>query len=158
MFNNRTRAMPSFHLIRQTQAGLRGLTEDRRGNAAVELALAMPALCLFIFGIIGVGYALWVQNALDYSVATAARCASLRGTACTGKLSDGTYAAALSGATVAASAFSYSPNLLYPPLGCGCQVSASRTMSLDVVWTSLSVTLTSQACFPPKPTTTCPVT
>ena len=46
-----------------------------------------------------------------------------------GKLSDGTYAAALSGATVAASAFSYSPNLLYPTVGCGCQVSANRTMS-----------------------------
>jgi Flp pilus assembly protein TadG len=147
-----------FHLIRHTQAGLRGLTEDRRGNVAVELALAMPALCLFIFGIIGVGYALWVQNALDYAVATAARCASLNGAACTGKLSDGTYAASLSGATVAASVFSYSPNLLYPTVGCGCQVSASRTMSLDVPWTDLSVTLSSRACFPPKPLTTCPAT
>ena len=150
--------MPSFHLIRQFSSRLCAVTEDRRGSAAIQLALAMPALCLFLFGIIGVGYALWLQNALDYAVATAARCASLNGTACTGKLLDGTYAASLSGATIAASSFSYTPNLLYPTVGCGCQVSASRTMSLDVPWTNLSVTLTSQACFPPKPTTTCPVT
>ena len=56
---------------------LHALAKDRRANVAVELALAMPALCMFIFGIIEVGYALWMQNALDYSVATAARCASL---------------------------------------------------------------------------------
>jgi Flp pilus assembly protein TadG len=80
--------------------------KDRRASAAVELALAMPALCLFIFGIIEVGYALWMQNALDYSVAGAARCASLNGNACTGKLLDGTYAASLSGATIPASHFS----------------------------------------------------
>jgi hypothetical protein len=137
---------------------VRAVGKDRRAAAAVELALAMPALCLFIFGIIEVGYALWMQNALDYSVAGAARCASLNGNACTGKLLDGTYAASLSGATIPASHFSYSPNLTYPTSGCGCQVSASHSMSLDIPWTSLSVNLSSQACYPPRPTTSCPVT
>ena len=61
---------------------VRAVGKDRRAAAAVELALAMPALCLFIFGIIEVSFALWVQNALDYSVAMAARCASLNGSAC----------------------------------------------------------------------------
>src|SRR5213078_5330203 len=81
----------------------RAVAKDRRAAAAVELALAMPALCLFIFGIIEVGYALWVQNALDYSVATAARCASLNltGSSCVGSPSQvTTYAASRSGATV----------------------------------------------------------
>jgi hypothetical protein len=150
--------MRRLPLIRHLRAGLRRLIEDRRASAAVELALAMPALCLFIFGIIEVGYALWIQNALDYSVASAARCASLNGSACSGKLLDGTYAASLSGATIAASVFSYSPNLTYPTSGCGCQVSASYSMSLDIPWTSLTVGLSSQACYPPKRSTTCPVT
>jgi len=56
---------------------LRALVRDRRASTAVEFALAAPALFLFMFGIIEVGYALWMQNALDYSVAAAARCASL---------------------------------------------------------------------------------
>ena len=45
---------------------IRAVGKDRKAAAAVELALAMPALCLFIFGIIEVSFALWVQNALDY--------------------------------------------------------------------------------------------
>jgi Flp pilus assembly protein TadG len=118
----------------------------------------MPALCLFMFGIIEVGYALWMQNSLDYSVATAARCASLTGSAtnspCNGKLSDGTYAASLSGATIAAANFTYSAP------GCGCQVSGTYSMGLDIPWTNLSVTLSSEACYPlPQnrtPPQTCP--
>ena len=46
---------------------VRAVAKDRQAAAAIEFALALPALCLFIFGIIEVGYALWVQNALDYS-------------------------------------------------------------------------------------------
>jgi hypothetical protein len=141
---------------------LRTVSNDRSGMVAVELALAMPALLLFIFGIIEVGYALWIQNALDYSVAGAARCASLSASVnnspCRTKLSDGTYAASLAGAAIAASVFSYSPNLTYPISGCGCQVSANYSMSLDIPWTSLSVNLTSEACFPPPRLKTCPAT
>jgi len=41
-----------------------------------------------------------MQNALDYSVAGAARCASLKATPVPASLLDGTYAASLSGATI----------------------------------------------------------
>ena len=59
--------MPTMQSIMHRLIGrIRAVGKDRRAAAAVELALAMPALCLFIFGIIEVGYALWVQNALDY--------------------------------------------------------------------------------------------
>ena len=131
----------------------RAVAKDRQAAAAVELALAMPALCLFIFGIIQVGYALWVQNALDYSVATAARCASLNltGSACVGNTSQvTTYAANQSGTTVDSSAFTYTRTA-----ACGCQVSASYTLALDIPWDALSVTLTSSSCVAPPPTKTC---
>jgi Flp pilus assembly protein TadG len=133
---------------------IRAVGKDRRAAAAVELALAMPALCLFIFGIIEVGFALWVQNALDYSVASAARCASLNltGTSCVGSPSQvTTYAANQSGAYLASTAFTYTPGA-----ACGCQVSASYTIALDIPWDSaLSVTLSSNSCVAPPPTKSC---
>ena len=133
---------------------IRAVGKDRRAAAAVELALAMPALCLFIFGIIEVGYALWVQNALDYSVATAARCASLNGSACQavgGNSQVTAYAANQSGANVASTAFTYTPGA-----SCGCQVSANFTIALDIPWDSaLSVTLSSNSCVAPPPTKSC---
>ena len=134
-------------------AKLRRLVGDRRGGPAVEMALAMPALCLFIFGIIEVGYALWMQNALDYSTATAARCASLNGNSCAvagGNSQVTTFAASQSGANLTSTDFTYNG-----AAGCGCQVTGNHTMSLDIPWTSLSVTLTSDACYAPPPTQNC---
>ena len=59
-------------LMHRISARLRVLAGDRRANTAVEFALAAPAIFMFMFGIIETGYALWMQNALDYSVAAAA--------------------------------------------------------------------------------------
>jgi Flp pilus assembly protein TadG len=133
---------------------IRAVGKDQKAAAAVELALAMPALCLFIFGIIEVSFALWVQNALDYSVAMAARCASLNGSACQavgGNSQVTTYAANQSGADVASTAFTYTRTA-----SCGCLVSASYTIALDIPWDSaLSVTLSSNSCLAPPPTKSC---
>ena len=129
---------------------LRALHDDRRGSSAVQLALALPAMCLFIFGIIEVGYTLWLQNALDYSVATAARCASINGNPCsTGNVT--TYAASRAGSSIGSSAYTYTRTA-----ACGCQVSATYTMALDIPWDrALSVTLTSSSCVAPPPTRSC---
>ena len=129
---------------------LRALGKDRRGSSAVQLALALPAMCLFVFGIIEVGYSLWLQNALDYSVATAARCASINGSSCsTGNVT--TYAASQSGSSVGSSAYTYTRTA-----ACGCQVSATYTMALDIPWDrALSVTLTSSSCVAPPPSRSC---
>ena len=70
-------AIMQLSVMQRIRRRLRALAKDRRANTAVEFALAAPAIFLFMFGIIEVGYALWMQNALDYSVAAAARCASL---------------------------------------------------------------------------------
>ena len=58
--------LPILHRVSKR---LRAVTSDRRASTAVEFGLAAPAIFLFMFGIIETGYALWMQNALDYSVA-----------------------------------------------------------------------------------------
>jgi Flp pilus assembly protein TadG len=125
-------------------AGLHGLRHDSRGSAAVELALVAPALFMFVFGIAETGRALWLQSALDYSVAEAARCASINPTTC-GSVDDiQTYAAARSGSGVDASVFS----VTIPVPSCGNQISANYPMALMIPFLALSVTLTAQACYP----------
>lgn len=115
---------------------------DCRGNVAVEFALTVVPLLLFLFGIIETGRAMWLQSALDYSVAEAARCASINPTIC-GTTSDiQLYAGAQSGAGFAASIFSVSTP------GCGNQVSASYPLTLAIPALTLSLTLSAQACYP----------
>ena len=138
-------------LIHRPIGRLCAVIKDRRGSSAVQLALALPAMCLFIFGIIEVGYTLWLQNALDYSVATAARCASINGNPCsTGNVT--TYAASRAGSSsIGSSAYTYTRTA-----ACGCQVSATYPMALDIPWDrALSVTLTSNSCVAPPPSRSC---
>ena len=123
---------------------LRGLRHGSRGSAAVELALLAPALFLFVFGIAETGRALWLQNALDYSVAEAARCASINPTACNSVNDIQNYAAARSGSGVDPLVFS----VTIPMPSCGNQVSANYPMALLIPFLTLSVTLTAQACYP----------
>ena len=140
--------MSLFRTGHRAFAGLRALARDRRGGPVVEFAMAAPALFLFIFGIIELGYALWIQNALDFSVATASRCASLNGTACSGQVAS--YAADQSGANIASSVFTYTRTA-----ACGCQVTASYSMPLNIPWTDLTVILSSDACYKPPPSVNC---
>jgi Flp pilus assembly protein TadG len=124
------------------------LRRSARGTSTIEFAFAASVAFMFIFGIIGVGYALWMQNALDFSVAAAARCASLNGSGCSGQVT--TYAANQSGANIASSAFTYNRTA-----GCGCQVTAAYTLPLDIPWANLSVSLSSTACLAPPPGNNC---
>ena len=139
-------------IIYRISGRLRALVRDRRANTAVEFALAAPCIFMFIFGTIEVGYALWMQNALDYSVAAAARCASLNGSACTGSPSLVTsYAANESGASLTSSAFTYTRTA-----ACGCHVTGAFTIALDIPWdNALSVNLSSSACIAPPPSASC---
>jgi Flp pilus assembly protein TadG len=121
---------------------------DRSGATAVEFALAAPAVFMFIFGVIDVANALWIQNALDFSVAAAARCASLNGSSCSGQVT--TYAANQSGAGVSSSNFTYNRTA-----ACGCQVTAAYALPLDIPWTNLSVSLSSTVCIAPPPSRSC---
>src|SRR5439155_17035725 len=53
-----TRSMSLFRTGHRAFAGLRALARDRRGGPVIEFAMAAPALFLFLFGIIELGYAL----------------------------------------------------------------------------------------------------
>jgi len=150
--------MISLSIFGHVGARLRVLASDRQANTAVEFALAAPAIFLFMFGIIEVGYALWMQNALDYSTAAAARCASLNGSSCSGNVTS--YAASESGASLDATAFSYacrsSDSCANKTVTCGCQVTGNHTIALHIPWeNALSVNLSSQACLAPPPKANC---
>ena len=106
------------------------------------MALTAAPLFLFVFGIIATGRAVWLQNALDASVAEAARCASVNPTLCgtTSQIRD--YAASQAGAGFAPAIFSASK------ASCGNQVSASYPIAMAIPFMTLSVNLSAQACFP----------
>ena len=123
-------------------AALGAQTRDSRGNTAIEFALTAIPLLLFLFAIIESGRAMWLQNALDLSVAEAARCASINPTLCGTTSQIQSYASDQSGAGLDSSIFSVSTP------SCGNQVSASYPLTLTIPTLSVSVTLNAQACYP----------
>ena len=123
-------------------AALRAPTKDVRGSTAIQVALTFPVLVVFLFGIIQFGFAMWLQNALDYSVAEAARCASVNTTVCATASDIQNYAANQSGAGFASSIFSVSTPL------CGNQVSARYPLTLTIPALTYAITLDAHACYP----------
>src|SRR5437867_2424458 len=84
------------------------LLSDARGSAAVEVAFVAPAVLLFMLGIMQTGQAMWLQNALNYSVAEAARCASVSPSTCGTTAQIQSYASTQSGYNFDTSVFSVS--------------------------------------------------
>ncbi len=120
----------------------RRVAREASGNVAIEMALTATPLFLFLFTIIAVGQAVWLQTALDASVAEAARCASVNPTLC-GTLSQiQTYAARQTGAGFDSSIFAVTT------AGCGNKVSASYRLALTLPFLPSSLNLTAQACYP----------
>jgi hypothetical protein len=121
---------------------------DVRGSAAVEMALILVPLVMFLFGIIAIGQAMWLQNALDASVAAAARCASVAGVNplaedCRTPGEIRSYAADQAGAGFKESDFEASKP------SCGNEVTASYKLTLLIPFVDLPVlTLSAKACFP----------
>jgi hypothetical protein len=121
---------------------LRQAGRDRSGNAAVEMAFAAVPLSLFLFAIIGAGQTMWLQNALNASVAEAARCASVNPTLCGTEPDVQTYAANQAGAGFDDAIFAWSRTT------CGNQVTASYPLALTIPFMTVSVNLSAQACYP----------
>ena len=115
---------------------------DRGGNAAIELALLLPVLLLFVLGIMECGRVLWTQNALNYAVEEAARCAGVDSAQCGSISQVQAFAAARSGAAFDPSLF------LVTVASCGNQVTASYPMTMTIAWLSFPLTLTAQSCTP----------
>jgi hypothetical protein len=118
------------------------LRDDCGGNTAIEFAFVLPVLLLFIIGIMECGRVLWTQNALNYAVEEAARCAGVNSSLCGSTSQIQAFAASRSGAAFDASVF-----LVSNP-SCGNQVSASYPLTMSIAWLRFSLTLTAQSCAP----------
>jgi Flp pilus assembly protein TadG len=121
---------------------VRGLMRNRSGSVADEFALVATPLVVLLLGTMELGRGLWIQNALNYSVEGAARCASIDTNNCGTQAQIQSYAAALAGASFTSSIFTPSTP------SCGNQVSASYPMTLNIPFTSVSITLTATSCYP----------
>ena len=60
-----------------------GIVHARNGSAAVEFALVILPLMLLIFGGLEFGRLTWMQNVLQQTAITTARCMGVRQTSCT---------------------------------------------------------------------------
>jgi Flp pilus assembly protein TadG len=118
-----------------------------RGATAVEYALILPVLLLFLLGIMDVGRLAWTQATLKYATAAAARCAAINATACATTAQIQAYGAAHAYAMdLAASDFTVTT------LTCGRSVSVSTSFGFVTPWIApMSVTLAADACYPVQP-------
>ena len=118
------------------------LLSDRRGTTAIEYAIILPALLLFLLGILDTGRLLWTYSALYRGAEAAARCAAVNVTDCasTSQIRNQAVAAAW-GLTVDASAFTVTNP------SCGVQVSASYSFTFTIPGFS-AITLNPTACHP----------
>src|SRR5215471_5066744 len=100
----------------------------------VDFAMIATPLLLLLFGTVEVGRMLWLQNALNYSVESAARCASIDANNCASSDQIKTYAASAAAAGLTTGVFTYTS------ASCGNQVSASYPMSLAIPFGAVSIT------------------
>lgn len=116
----------------------------RRGAVAIEYALLLPALLLFVIGIMEVGRLLWTQTTLERAVEAAARCGAVNQTDCSTSAAVAGYAVTQAfGLPVDAGAFTVTKP------ACGVFVSVDFTYKFVVPWvTPQDMTLHAQACYP----------
>jgi len=114
---------------------------------AVEFALVLPVLLMFLLGIIDMGRLAWTVTTLDFATSAAARCDAINATAC---------------ATVALTqsyAVSQTPGMVLPTSdftvsspSCGDQVSVAAPFVFFTPWiVPTNLTLTASACYPSMP-------
>jgi len=112
------------------------------GATALEFAIVAPVLLMLLLGIMEAGRALWTQNALNFAVEQAARCAAIDQNNCGSPAQVQSFAANVSGADFTSSIFTVTA------AACGNLVSASYPMQLNIPYVSAAPTLTAQSCYP----------
>jgi len=121
---------------------LRRLGACTRGSTAMEFGFILLPLAMLLFGTMEFGRAVWAQNALNYAVEAAARCASINSTTCGSTAQIQTYAATASGMTFTSSIFTVTT-------AGGCHtVQASYPFTINIPLVTRSFTLTAQSCYP----------
>jgi Flp pilus assembly protein TadG len=115
---------------------------DRRGTTAIEYAIVLPALLLFLLGIMDTGRLLWNYTTLYRAVEAAARCGTVNLTDCgtTGQIQSRAVAEAW-GMSVSAGSFTVADQ------ACGLRVSTSYSFVFTIPGFS-AITLEPEACFP----------
>jgi len=120
----------------------------RRGAVAIEYALVLPALLLFIFGLVDAGRLLWTYTTLYRATEAAARCAAINTTDC------GSTAQIQSRAIAEAWGLTVTPtNFTVTTPSCGVQVQASYEFTfvipgLETIAPLGSITLNATSCYP----------
>jgi Flp pilus assembly protein TadG len=120
----------------------------RRGAAAIEYALILPVMLLFVLGIMDAGRLLWTYTTLYRAAEAAARCAAINTTDCGTAAQIQSHAVAEAwGLTVSPSAFTVTTP------SCGVQVRAAYDFTfiipgLDIVVPLGTITLNATACYP----------
>jgi Flp pilus assembly protein TadG len=115
---------------------------DRSGATAVEFAILAPIMLMAMIGVIEFGRMLWVENALQYAVAQAARCMTIDTSVCGTLRETRDFAATSSGMKFSSSIFVAGPAV------CGNKVSASYTFGFAAGMFPYSITLSAESCYP----------
>jgi Flp pilus assembly protein TadG len=123
----------------------------RVGSVAVEYAIVLPALLMFLLGLVDAGRLLWTNTTLARAVAAASRCAAVNPIDCGTASAVQSYAAGQAwGLGLAASAFTVSVAT------CGMRVHGTVAFGFVTPWfyiaapfgASNTLTLSATACYP----------
>jgi Flp pilus assembly protein TadG len=114
----------------------------RKGGAALEFALVLPAFVMLIVGGIFTGDLVFTVSAMHYAVEDGARCASIQSTVCT----DSTATVAFTTNHYAGPAVS--PTFTYSSSGCGHTVTGTVTYDLDLGTMHKSIPISTSSCYP----------
>jgi uncharacterized membrane protein len=115
-----------------------------RGAMALEFALVLPALLLFVLGLMDVGRLIWTQTTLDRAVEAAARCGAVETSLCGSTATIQSYAVGQAFGLVVPSA-----DFSVATVGCGVQVSATMPFIFIIPWlTTSTISLGAKACYP----------
>ena len=130
----------------------------RRGAAAIEYAIVLPVLLLFVLGVMDTGRLLWTYVTIYRATEAAARCAAIAAAVptavnCTTAGQTQTYAVTAAwGLTIPTSAFTVSNP------ACGMQVHATYVFQFVIPWFPAlgeappgTATLTATVCYPFTP-------
>lgn len=118
------------------------LGQDRRGAVAVELALVLPGFVLLTAGSLGAATLGFSVASLHYAVEDAARCAAVKTTICTDSATTAAFAQSRYQGLPIAAVFSYSTS------PCAHTVSATGTLSTNLIPQLSTVPLSATACYP----------
>jgi Flp pilus assembly protein TadG len=120
------------------------LFKNNRGAAAVEFALGIMPITLFMVGIMMTAYVLWIDNMLYFAVDSAARCGAVQSTTtpCSGP--------GLANMQKTANALFFMSGATYALNSSTCSSGSGLTGTYTVnIALFTNLTLTASSCYPP---------